>query len=110
MVQWSGTKDPSSPALRLWMAGAGAVLLSVAILIFKFWDDPPGFVSLLAVLGLLGGPFIIWMSLGNPEFHCLDCGQFVGTLSSGLPAACERCGSNRYTTDKVEAGHKVRVR
>lgn len=84
--------------LALVALGVGIVLVAIS---FDFMGA-----------GLVGIPIMafgfVLLYLSVRKWYCAQCGQFLG--KGDQPSGCERCGSNRVTTDDPGAGEAVRVR
>jgi DNA-directed RNA polymerase subunit RPC12/RpoP len=58
--------------------------------------------SIITVLG-----FLILFDPEEDDWYCAKCGQYLG--QGERPGSCDRCGSNRLTTEDPGAGDAVRV-
>lgn len=63
-------------------------------------------VMMVGAAAFAVGIFLVYMDVR--KWYCAACGQFLGR--GDRPSRCERCGSNRVTTEDPGAGDAVRVR
>lgn len=85
--------------------GLALVTIGVAIVLAGlYFNKTEGTVAGVPVMAL--GFVLLYLSVR--KWYCAQCGQFLG--KGDQPSGCERCGSNRVTTDDPGAGEAVRVR
>jgi len=81
----------------------------IGLAIFKASRNIIGYVEALGValvVAWISQAFLKKDRYFYTEYYCANCGQYMGHS----PKRCERCGSNRYTTEDSGVGDTIRNR